>query len=143
MTDEKDRELITKRVLPFPRERVFGAFVDPARLQQWWGPRGFTNRFEVCEPKAGGEWRFVMCGPDGQEFKNESRFEEFSPERIVIRHHSGPKYQMTITLDAQGGQTAITWRMVFDHIETYRAAQKYAVEGNEQNLDRLTALLSR
>jgi uncharacterized protein YndB with AHSA1/START domain len=41
-------------------------------LSRWWGPAGFTNTFEVCEFKKGGRWSFVMHGPDGRNYPNES-----------------------------------------------------------------------
>jgi uncharacterized protein YndB with AHSA1/START domain len=32
-----------KRILEVPRERIFGAFTEPAELAIWWGPQGFTT----------------------------------------------------------------------------------------------------
>ena len=37
------RELVTARLLPFARERVFAAFIDPDRLSRWWGPAGLAD----------------------------------------------------------------------------------------------------
>jgi len=44
-----DREIVSARTFAAPRERVFEAFRDPARLARWWGPRGFRNTFEVFD----------------------------------------------------------------------------------------------
>ena len=49
---------------------VFAAIGDPARLAKWWGPDGFTNRFEVFEFWPGGRWVFDMIGADGRVYPN-------------------------------------------------------------------------
>jgi uncharacterized protein YndB with AHSA1/START domain len=62
-----DLEFEISRAVDAPRELVWQAFTDSAQLAVWWGPRGFTTRTERMEVKAGGDWRFVMIGPDGHE----------------------------------------------------------------------------
>lgn len=59
-------EIVATRILDAPREVVFRAFTDPDRLAHWWGPKGFTNTFHQFDPRPGGKWRFVMCGPAGR-----------------------------------------------------------------------------
>lgn len=138
-----DREIVSTRVFGVPRERVFQAWTDPLQLARWWGPKGFTNTFEVFDPKPGGSWRFVMHGPDGTDYRNESRFIEVAePERIVFRHITGPLFQATATFADEGGGTRITWRMLFDTVEAYEKVKVYAVDANEENFDRLEALLA-
>ena len=43
---------------------------------RWWGPKDFTNTFEQFEFKPGGRWVFVMHGPNGTNYPNESDFRE-------------------------------------------------------------------
>jgi uncharacterized protein YndB with AHSA1/START domain len=140
-----DRELATSRVLNAPRERVFEAIGDPAELAQWWGPNGFTNTFQEFDFRTGGKWSFVMHGPNGQDYKNQSQFAEIvKPERVVIQHLSSPQFQLTITLDEiAGGKTKIGWRQLFETAEECARIKVYAVDGNEQNLDRLAAHLAK
>src|SRR5262245_45640054 len=89
-----DRELHTSRLLDAPRERVFRAFSDPTHLARWWGPKGFTNTFREFDFRAGGAWRFVMHGPNGADFQNESVFVEVRPpEQVVLRHVSKPHFE--------------------------------------------------
>ena len=138
-----DREIVSTRVFHVQRERVFRAWTDPLQLARWWGPNGFTNTFEVFDPKPGGSWRFVMHGPDGTDYRNESRFIEVAePERIVFRHITGPLFKATATFADEGGGTRITWRMLFDTVEAYEKVKVYAVDANEENFDRLEALLA-
>ena len=137
-------EIVTARVLDAPRERVFEAFADPERLARWWGPEGFTNTFEEFDLRPGGAWRFVMHGPDGGHYRNESVFDEVAPpERVVFRHVSKPHYRMTIALADRGGRTEITWRMRFETAAECDKVRPIAVGANEQNLDRLEAELAR
>jgi len=139
-----DREIVTTRVLNAPRERVFEAFSDPAHLAQWWGPKGFTNTFGEFDLRPGGTWRFVMHGPNGADYQNHSVFIEVTkPERVVFQHVSPPRFQFSLTLAEQAGKTHVTWRMVFETAAERDKVAPIAVEGNEQNLDRLEALLSR
>jgi uncharacterized protein YndB with AHSA1/START domain len=136
-----DREFVHSRLIDAPRERVFRAFADPAHLARWWGPGGFSNTFEVFEFRPGGTWRFVMHGPDGTDYPNESVFLEIAaPERVVFEHlPKGHHFLMTITFTAQGERTLVGWRQVFDSAAHRDRIAKVVVEANEQNLDRLAA----
>jgi uncharacterized protein YndB with AHSA1/START domain len=135
-----DREFLHSRRIDAPRERVFRAFSDPAHLTRWWGPKGFTSTFHEFDLRPGGSWRFLLHGPDGTDYPNESAFVEVvAPERIVFEHLSGHHFVMTITFEAQGAQTAVGWRQVFDTAEERERIAPFVTEANEQNLDRLEA----
>lgn len=73
----------TSREIPAPVEHVFAAFSHPERLSRWWGPADFTSTFSVCEFKNGGRWSFIMHGPDGRTYPNESGFAESNPVHIT------------------------------------------------------------
>jgi len=137
------REFVTSRVIDAPRERVFRAFSDPAMLSQWWGPKGFRNTFQQFELKPGGVWRLVMHGPDGQDHANESVFVDVvEPERVVFEHMSGHHFVMTITFTSEGeNSTRVGWRQVFDTAAERERIARFVIEANEQNLDRLAALV--
>lgn len=64
--DTTGRELSTSRLLDASPARVYRAWVEPERLARWWGPRGFTNEFQVCELRPEGRWKFVMVSPGGR-----------------------------------------------------------------------------
>ena len=138
------RELVSTRAVAATRERVFQAFADPAHLVRWWGPKGFTNTFHEFDLRSGGAWRFIMHGPDGASYQNESVFVEVvHPERIVLQHLSRPQFQLTIALAEHESKTRITWRMLFESASECDRIKRFAVEANEQNLDRLEAELAR
>jgi len=144
MTKEKhdttDRELSISRLLNAPVQLVWKVFTTPEHIKQWWGPNGFTNTIDKMEVKPGGTWEFVMHGPDGTDFKNKSIFKEIVKEkRIVFEHLSGPKFTTTITFEAQGQKTLISWRMLFESKEEFSQVVKTfkADIGLKQNIDKL------
>lgn len=135
-----EREVVHSRLIDAPRERVFGAFSDPERLARWWGPAGFTSTFDEFDLRPGGAWRFVMHGPDGADYPNESVFVEVvAPECVVLEHLSGHHFTLTITFSAQRDQTLVGWRQVFDTAAERQRIAAVVTEANEQNLDRLAA----
>ncbi len=139
-----DKQIVSTRVLAAPRERVFRAWTEPDHLTRWWGPKGFTSTFEEFDPRPGGEWRFVLHAPNGADYKNKSVFVEVvKPERIVFQHVSGPRFQVTATFTEQAGGTRLTFEMLFETAAECEKGKKYAIEANEQNLDRLEAELAR
>jgi len=134
----------TSRHLNHSPAAVFAAFSDAGILASWWGPRGFTNEFEVFDFRPGGIWRFVMVGPDGSRHPNDSRFVKAEPPgAVVIRHVSAPVFTLTVQLTAVQGGTRIDWTQVFDDPEVAAAVRHVVEPANEQNLDRLTAALDR
>jgi uncharacterized protein YndB with AHSA1/START domain len=136
-------EVVSTRTLDAPRELVWRAWTEPEHLRQWWGPKGFTNTFHEFDPRPGGTWRFVMHGPDGVDYKNETEFVEVvEPERLVFEHVSGPHYRATATFVDRAGKTEVTWRMVFASAVVFAKIKPVVVEGNQQNLDRLEAHLA-
>jgi uncharacterized protein YndB with AHSA1/START domain len=121
---------------------VYEAWTDPELLARWWGPSGFTNTFHEFDLKPGGEWRFVMHGPDGTDYPNHSVFVELVPrQRIVLRHLNAPEFLLTAVFEDLGGRTRLVFRQLFNTATTFERVKTYCVEGNEQNFDRLAALL--
>lgn len=139
------REISTERVFDAPRDKVFRAFSDPAHLALWWGPQGFSNRFETFDLRPGGRWRFTMVGPDGAEFANESVFVEVNEPQRVLLYHLLPMHGFEMALDFgdEGGKrTRLGWRMRFDSAAEADKVRPFVLPANEQNLDRLAARLA-
>jgi uncharacterized protein YndB with AHSA1/START domain len=134
---------LTRRVVPHTAQQVFQAFARPETLARWWGPKDFTNTFEVFEFRPGGHWKFVMHGPDGSHPRNESVFLELDePSRLVIHHVSLPRYVLTVTLAPDAGGTAITWSQEFEDAAVAARIRHIVEPANEQNLDRLESVLA-
>src|SRR5690348_11758264 len=127
----------TSREIPASVEKVFAAFSDPKRLAKWWGPAGFTNTFHVCEFKTGGRWSFMMHGPDGANYANESVFALVEPlKQVVVDHVSGPKFRLTISLAGSAKGTLVAWSQAFENPQVAANIKHIVIPANEQNLDR-------
>jgi uncharacterized protein YndB with AHSA1/START domain len=138
------RELVMTRTLDAPIELVWKVWTEPDHIKNWWGPQGFTNSIEVMEIKAGGNWEFVMHGPDGTDYKNKIRFIEVAePARIVYEHVNAPKHITTITFTKEGNKTLLHWHMLFESEEQLAKVVKTfkADEGLKQNGEKLEAYL--
>ncbi|MCA9166368.1 MAG: SRPBCC domain-containing protein, partial [Planctomycetales bacterium] len=108
-----DRTFLSARTIPYSRNEVFRAFATPEVLAKWWGPDGFTNTFHEFDFRPGGSWRFIMHGPDGKNYDNESIFKQIvAPELVQIEHVCEPHFVLTITLAALSpSETRVVWRM--------------------------------
>ncbi len=138
-----DTVVSTERILSADPRKVFAAFEQPDRLARWWGPDGFTNTFEQFEFKPGGRWAFIMHGPDGADYPNESFFREIEPDtKIVIEHVVKPWFRLTIALAARGEQTRLSWVQEFENAEIAARMRLLSQTANEQNLDRLESVLA-
>lgn len=138
-----DRTLSTARNLPYTVKEIYKAFASPDLLALWWGPEGFSNTFEIFEFTEGGRWKFMMHGPDGSDYLNESVFEELVPDsKIVIHHDCPPNFKLYVRLTPVSEGTRLTWDQVFDDVETAQAVKLRVGPANEQNIDRLTQVLN-
>ncbi|MEU0407714.1 SRPBCC family protein [Streptomyces griseorubiginosus] len=139
-----DREILISREIDAPRELVFEAFTRVRHLSRWWGPEGFTTTTRSFEFRVGGEWDFVMHGPDGTDYQEWITWREIvPPERIELLHgesRTDPHaFESVLTFEPVGERTRIAMRTVFPTKELRdEAVEKYhAVEGGEQTLRNL------
>jgi len=124
--------------------QVFAAMSEPARIERWWGPAGFTNSIHTFEFRPGGQWLLTMHGPDGTDYPNESRFARIEPASLwEIEHLSGHHFLLTIELEPSGAGTLVKWRQTFDTIEHYEGIAQFVAGANEQNLQRLADEVKR
>lgn len=133
----------TSREINCVPELIFDAIAHPESLARWWGPNGFTNTFNLFEFKPGGKWSFVMHGPDGTNYPNESEFAEIIPsEKVVIRHACQPFFTLTILIEETENGSMVHWIQDFDSEEIAQRISAIVIPANEQNLDRLTREVS-
>src|SRR3954471_493701 len=144
-----DREIVISRLIGAPRELVFEAFTGVRHLSRWWGPEGFTTTTRSFEFRVGGEWDFVMHGPDGTDYQEWITWREIvAPERIALLHgesRDDPNaFESVLTLETAGEQTRIVMRTVFPTKELRdEAVEKYhAIEGGEQTLRNLATYIA-
>ena len=138
------REIVLRRSIAAPRERVFEAWTDPAQLPRWFGPRGFSTTTHAIDIRVGGEWRYTMHGPDGTDYPNRIVYRELvRPERIVYEHDGDipddpTRFHVTVTLVEVEGRTELTSRMRFPTREQRDEVIGFgAVELGQQTMDKL------
>lgn len=140
-----DRELLITRLLDAPVHLVWEAWSNAEHICNWWGPNGFTCTISKMDLRPEGEWNLVLHGPDGTDYKNRSIFKEVIPQqKISFWHESAPKFLSTITFEARGEQTFITWHMLFNNREEFIQTVKTfrADEGLKQNIVKLQDYLT-
>ncbi|GEN07974.1 Uncharacterized conserved protein YndB, AHSA1/START domain [Myxococcus fulvus] len=141
---EESRDIVSSRLFDTSRDRLYRAFSKAEQLSRWWGPKGSTNTFEVFDLRPGGQWRFVMQGPDGARYAMHKEFTQVIPlERVVFRHlQESHHFEMRLDFADEGPKTRLTWRMRFESKEELEKVRGFIEEANEQNFDRLAELLA-
>ncbi|MGW0948195.1 SRPBCC family protein [Streptomyces sp. NPDC002623] len=144
-----EREIVISRVIDAPRELVFEAFTEVRHLSRWWGPEGFTTTTRSFEFREGGEWEFVLHGPDGTDYSEWIRWLRIvPPERIALLHgesRDDPNaFESVLTFAPDGAATRIVMCTVFlTKALRDEAVEKYhAVEGGRQTLSSLAAYVA-
>ena len=134
-----------ERVLVHPAERVFGAFVAPADLAQWWGPHGFTVPKAELDVRVGGLYRLTMQPPEGDLFHLRGEYLEVDPpHRLAFTfeweepHSDDRETLVTSTFEPVEGGT----RLVLDQ-GTFATEDRSELHrgGWTDTLDRLAAWL--
>ena len=142
-----DREIVVTRVINAPLEKVWDACVDPKKIVLWWGPNGFTNSTKKMDVRKGGEWDFIMHGPDGRDYPNHIVYTDIVEHKLIAHDHGGDDgkvfFKATMTFEREGDKTRVTMRSVFATRQDrdFVVREYGALEGAEQNLARLERFL--
>jgi len=138
-----ERTMVLQRVIQAPRSIVWGAWMNPETLPQWWGPDGFSCRTKRIDLRTGGEWVFDMIAPDGTVFPNHHLYHEVRPEERIgyalLWGENGPKHaDAWASLEDQDGATKVTLGMVLNTAAEFQEAKGFgAVELGLQTLGKL------
>jgi uncharacterized protein YndB with AHSA1/START domain len=73
-----------KRLIKAPRERVYAAWTDPEQLKQWFGPENVRTRVVIADVRVGGEFRWDLTDPDGEEMTMRGEFRELQPGKKIV-----------------------------------------------------------
>jgi len=138
-----ERTMVLRRLIKAPRPVVWGAWMNPETLPQWWGPDGFSCRTKRIDLRTGGEWVFDMIAPDGTVFPNHHLYDAVCPEdRIGYRllwGENGPKHaDAWASFEEAGDTTTVTLGMVLNTKAEFDAAKEFhAVDLGMQTLGKL------
>jgi len=155
----------TSRVFDAPRAKVWQAWTEPARLKQWWGPKGFKVHTCKLDLRPGGTFLYGMTAPDGSDMWGKFVYRKVSaPEKLVFivsfsdpqggvtRHPMSPNWPRyvlsTVEFAEEAGKTRVTVRWTpHDATEAERKVFEDSREGMKQGwggtLDQLEAYLGK
>jgi uncharacterized protein YndB with AHSA1/START domain len=133
--------IISSRVFNTDLKTMIRAWTEPDQLSKWWGPNGFTNTFHIFDLRPGGDWKFTMHGPNGQDYLNECTFLKIETGQIIWRHHSKPTFHINANFEEFAGRTRVIFVMIFDSPQERDTLRSFVAEKNEENFDRLEVVL--
>lgn len=84
MKTEQKIRLEIRRVIKAPRDRVYAAWADPIQLKQWFGPENVRTRDLVADVRVGGEFRWDLTDPEGEELTCRGEYREVQPGRKIV-----------------------------------------------------------
>ena len=141
-------EVTIRRVLDAPRDEVWSAWTEPARLAAWWGPAGWTTPpgNVSIDLRPGGTLRITsVSDEDGTEMTSVGVFSEIvEPERLAFEEpqednwHEGASSSVTFR-DLGDGRTEM---VLHSTIHTTDEMIVHAEAGMHGSVDRLAELLA-
>jgi len=145
-----DRALVMTRVLDAPREMVFDAWVDPAQLVRWFGPRNIAATVDRMEVRPGGGYRIALRATDtGETYALHGAYREVvPPERLVFTwvweedcptHVKDVETVVTVMFRAQGTKTEIVLHHATFDVPAMRASH---TRGWTASFDKLAEMLA-
>lgn len=130
MTNQSDlsaRTLTMKRTLNAPIQLVWDAWTQPGHIAAWWGPKGMKTRILEHNFHVGGNWKYAMAMPNGQDFISEGLYSEIVEfEKIVSSADFKPMTEGVIisaSFKAAGDKTEFTFQVIHA-TEEYKQQQE-------------------
>jgi len=159
------QEFVISRTFDAPRELVFKACSEPAHMQHWFAPKGFTSHVAKMDLRPGGMYHYCMRSPDGHEMWGKCIYREVvPPERLVFlqsfsnakgeitAHPMSPTWPRemlsTMLFEEKNGKTTLTIKWIpynasDAEIKTFEDGRKGMHGGWTGTLDQLTAYLAK
>lgn len=159
-------EFIISRIFDAPRAFVWKAFTEPARMKQWWGPKGFTVIRSDMDLRVGGIYHYGLKTPEGAVMWGKFVYREIvPPERMsfinsfsdekggVTRHPGHEKWPLemlsTFTFEEiRGSQTKFTvnwspFEATADEMKTFEMSFDSMIQGWTGTMDQLQTYLAK
>lgn len=144
----KPNELYLERIFDAPIKKVWEAWVDPDQAAKWWGPRGFTITTHHKDVRTGGTWSYIMHGPDGVNYPNETQYLEVEKYSKLVNDHGGykdkpPLFRVTVIFIEISGKTKMEMTMALSSPEAAAQTKVFIKKANGNSTwDRLAEYLS-
>ncbi len=144
-TSPSGREQRTSLLLDASIELVWEVWTKPEHIQHWWGPVGFTNTIEKMQAEPGGEWIFVMHGPDGKSYPNKTIFREVVRHKKIVHEHFDPNFIAIMEFERQGDKTLLNWYKLYETKELFEMVEQHhkTNEGFKQTVAKLEIIFRK
>ena len=84
LTLPTDSQILVTRAFAAPRALVYRAWTSPELVRRWWHAKRGEMTVAEIDLRVGGQWRYAMVTPSGQEVAFHGVYREIVPgERIV------------------------------------------------------------
>lgn len=118
VNNPKNRTLTLERTFDAPIALVWEAWTQPEHVAQWWGPKGMETKVLKHDFKVGGNWKYAMRMPDGNEFIADGVYSEIVlHKKIVSTANFKPMtegVEIQAIFKADGNKTHFTFNCVHE-----------------------------
>lgn len=151
---EDKKTLIAKRSFNATLEKVWHAWTDSEMLDMWWGPKPYNAITHSFSFTKGGEWRYIMKGPEGDAHYCINKYLTITQEQEFTAEDSFTNENWEINTEMPTSH----WKVEFSHADgvthicvttTYNSADGLETvvnmgmkEGFDMGLNQLEALLA-
>ncbi|MFO0917787.1 MAG: SRPBCC family protein [Planctomycetaceae bacterium] len=149
VAQNESNELRIIRRYDAPVQAVWGAWTDPAQVEKWWGPRGFTLTSHSHDLRPGGHWHYTMHGQDGVDYVNKTKYFEVEPCAKLVYDHGGnedearaPLFRVRVLFSEERGGTRMDLTMTLSTPEAAKEMKDFIKKaGGNATWDRLAEYL--
>jgi len=135
-------------VIRAPCHRVYAAWTDPAELGKWFGPENVRTRKIIADARVGGEFRWDLTNPEGEEMTMCGEFRELEPNKKVVfswqwqddEDWEGHLSVVTVELSDVDGGTEL--RLIHEQLPNEQSRNGHAGGWNSA-LDKLERFVSK
>jgi len=121
------RTLTIRKTFNAPVELVWEAWTQTEHIVKWWAPKGMDVKVVKHQFKVGGEWKYTMLMPDGNEFISEGIYSEIEQLKKIITsanfHPMTEGVEMRTFFEKNGDKTHFTFS-VLHPTEEYKIQQE-------------------
>jgi uncharacterized protein YndB with AHSA1/START domain len=148
---EKTAEKTSLEIVRFinvPANRVYDAWTDPAQLRQWFGPENVRTRKITADVRVGGNYRWDLTSPEGEEMSAFGEYKELIPGKKIVftwqwdddEAWENRTSVVTIELFERRGRTEL--RLRHEQLPSEESRDRHN-EGWNSLLDRLEQFISK
>lgn len=128
IVDKDNKQILVRRSFNAPLDRVWDAWTTPELLDQWWAPKPFKTITKSMDFKVGGNWLYVMQGPNGENFWCKNEYTDIHPKSTYagldgfcdengVFNTEMPMHDWRNTFEAQGHQTLVQVVVNYNSVE--------------------------